>query len=153
MSAVLVRAFLFFLAGHVAAYALAYTVLGIWRGNGASPSGGLFGNAAIAAYVFLVTAVPAAFGFALVTSPWPAFRDQSPGRVAWISAAGGGVACLAQLTGVATTLTLILFVIPTPGALAPIGAALRMLVPGMAVGAVALLAARLLRRAPEPSPR
>jgi hypothetical protein len=151
MSAVLVRAFLFGAVGYVVTYALAYTVLGIWRGGGASAGGGLFGNAAIAAYVLLVTAVPAAFGFAIVTSPWPAFRDQSPGRVAWMSAAGGAAACLAQLTGVAGTLTLILFVIPMPGALAPIGAALRMIVPGIAVGVVALVAARLLRPRREPA--
>ena len=141
MSAVLVRAFLFSAVGYVVTYALAYGVLGIWRGGGGSPNGTLLGNAAIAAYVLLVTAVPAAFGFALVTSPWPVFRDQSPGRVAWISAAGGAAACLAQLSGIAG----LLYGIPLPAALGPIGAALRLLVPGMAVGVVALLAARLLR--------
>ncbi len=148
MSAVLVRAFLFGAVGYVVTYALAYGVLGIWRGGGASPNGTLLGNAAIAAYVLLVTAVPAAFGFALVTSPWPAFRDQSPGRVAWMSAAGGAAACLAQLTGIAG----LLYWIPLPAALGPIGAALRLLVPGMAVGVAALLAARLLRPRRVPAP-
>ncbi|HEY4231361.1 MAG TPA: hypothetical protein VGO79_14420 [Thermoanaerobaculia bacterium] len=144
LGAVLVRAFLFCSAGYVAVYALGYTFAGVWRGGGAAPGGSLLGSAAIAAYVFLVTAVPAAFGFALVTSPWSAFRDLSPRAVAGISAAGGVVACLAQLTGLAAWL----YWIPLPGFLGPIGAALRMLLPGMAVGVVALVAlraARLLR--------
>jgi hypothetical protein len=146
MGAVLVRAFLFCSAGDVVVYALGYTLAGIWRGGGSSGGGGFLGNAAIAAYVFLVTAIPAAFGFALVTSPWTAFRDLSPRGVAGISATAGVVAGLAQLTGLAGWL----YGIPLPGFLGPIGAALRMLLPGMAVGVVALAAlraARLLRPA------
>lgn len=37
MGAVLVRAFLFFCAGFIAAYALAFLVFGIWRRNGGAP--------------------------------------------------------------------------------------------------------------------
>ena len=150
LSAVLVRAFLFCSAGYVVVYALGYTFAGLWRGGGASPGGTLLGNAAIAAYVFLVTAIPAAFGFAVVTSPWSAFRDLSPRAVAGISAAGGVAAGLAQLTGLAGLLSWV----PLPGFLGPIGAALRMLLPGLAVGIVALAAlgaARLLRPA-SPAP-
>ena len=146
LGAVLVRAFLFCSTGYVVVYALGYTFAGLWRGGGASPGGGLVGNAAIAAYVFLVTAIPAAFGFAVATSPWSAFRDLSPRAVAGISVAGGVAACLAQVTGLAAWL----YWIPLPGFLGPIGAALRMLLPGVAVGVVtlaALRAARLLRPA------
>ncbi|HEY2796559.1 MAG TPA: hypothetical protein VGK26_01605 [Thermoanaerobaculia bacterium] len=147
MGAVLVRAFLFFSAGFVGVFVLAYAVLGIWRGGGASANGSVLGDAAIAAYVFLVTAIPAAFGFAIVVSPWPAFRDQALRRVAWLSAAGGVATYLAQATGVAGWL----YWIPIPGAAGPIGAAFRVLLPGAAVGLLALAAASLLRLRPPPS--
>jgi hypothetical protein len=146
MGAILVRAFLFFSIGFVAVYALSYTIFGIWRPGRVASNGTLLENAAIAAYLFLVTAIPAAFGFAVVTSPWAAFRDLPPRRVAWLSAAGGVATYAAQLTGVAG----FLYFIPLPGALGPIGTALRMLFPGMAAGIAALFAARLL--APKATP-
>ena len=81
-----------------------------------------------------------------MTSPWSAFRDLSPRAVAGISVAGGIVACLAQLTGFAG----VLYGIPLPGFLGPIGAALRTFIPGVTVGVVTLaarLAVRLVRPA------
>jgi len=141
ISSVLVRAFLFAAVGYLLVYAVGYTVVGIWRRSGGSPNGGLLGNAALAAYVFLVTAVPAAFGFAVVTSPWPSFRDLSPRVVALVSAAGGAATCLAQVTGIAGWLNWI----PLPGVVGPIGAALRTLLPGIAVGVVALVGLRAVR--------
>jgi hypothetical protein len=143
MGAVLVRAFLFFSIGFVAAYMVSAFVFGIWRKGGAAANGTLIENAAFTAYVLLVTAVPAAFGFAVVTSPWPAFRELSSRAVAWISGAGGVATYFAQLTGVAA----VLYVVPLPAALGPIGAALRMLLPGMGAGAAAMFAIAFVRAA------
>lgn len=147
MGAVLVRAFLYFAAAFVAIYALSFLVFGIWRKSPAAPGAGFLETAALAAYVLMVTAVPAAFGFAIVTSPWPAFRNLAPSRVAWLSAAGGAATYLARLTGIDA----VLFRIPLPGGLGPIGAALRLLLPGIASGVLMLGAALLLRLAPSPA--
>jgi hypothetical protein len=141
MGAVLVRAFLFFAAGFIAAYAVSFAAFGLWRGSPGTAGEGLLGNAALAAYVLLVTAVPAAFGFAIVTSPWTSFRELRPAHVAGLAAAAGVAIYVAQVTGAVA----VLFWIPLPAALGPIGAALRLLFPGAAAGLLALAAARLLR--------
>ena len=151
MGAVMVRAFLFFSAGFIAAYALAFLAFGIWRGNAGAgvPNGSFLENAAIASYVLLVTTVPAAFGFAIVTSPWLVFRNLEQARVAWLALAGGVATYLAQLTGIVA----VLFRIPLPAWLGPINAALRLLFPGMAVGLIVLAAVRITRRAAAPETR
>jgi hypothetical protein len=144
MAAQLVRAFLFFAGGFVGAYAASVLVFGIWRRNVSAPDGSFLEDAAMGAYVLLVTAVPAAFGFAIVTSPWTAWRNLRPRRSAWISVAGGVLTCLGQVTGLAWLLLLI----PLPGGFGAVGAALRLLLPGIAAGAAAVAVVWLLRLAP-----
>lgn len=146
MGAVLVRAFLFFAAGFVLAYAVSALAFGVWRQKGAAANESILENAAVLAYMLLLTAVPTAFGFAIVTSPWPWFRELRPAHVAWLAAAAGVATYLAQLTG----LVAVLFFIPVPGGFGPIGAAIRLLLPGFAAGALALVVAKLLRLAPAP---
>jgi hypothetical protein len=144
MGAVLVRAFLFFAAGFVLAYAVSSLAFGVWRRNAGAANESLLENAAVTAYMLLVTAVPTAFGFAIVTSPWPRFRELRPAHVAWLAVAAGVVTYAAQLTG----LVAVLYFIPVPAGFGPIGAAIRLLLPGIAAGGIALAAARLLRLAP-----
>jgi len=141
MGAVLVRAFLFFSAAFIAVFAAAFFLLGVWRQNAGAPNESVLESAALAAYTLLVTAVPAAFGFAIVTSPWSLFRELRSAAVAWLSAVGGAATSVVQLTGLAG----VFFWVPLPGG--PIGAAFRLLLPGAAAGALALLAARFLRPA------
>jgi hypothetical protein len=98
--------------------------------------------------MLFVTAVPAAGGFAIVTSPWPSWRNLGGSRVAWVSVLGGVVAYFVQLTGLAG----ILLLIPVPAGFGALGAALRLLFPGIAVGLLALVGAWLLGRATAPRP-
>src|SRR6476646_4420203 len=100
LGGVLVRGFLFFAVAYVAAFAAAWAVAGVWRANASIRDGSSLETAAYAAYVLFVTAVPTAFGFALVTSVWPFFRALSARQVAWLAAGGGIATYLAQATGV-----------------------------------------------------
>jgi len=146
MGAVLVRAFLFFAAGFVVSYLVSVLVFGVWGKRAGAPTENLLESAALTAYMLLVTAVPTAFGFAIVTSPWPWFRELRLAHVAWLAAAAGVATYVAQLTG----LVAVFFFVPVPAGFGPIGAAIRLLLPGFAAGALALVAAKLLRLAPAP---
>ena len=149
MGAVLVRCFLFFGAGYLAAFALAFVAFGAWRQGGRAPGQGLLEAAALAAYALFVTAAPAAFGFGIATSPWIWWRELPTPRVAWLSTAAGVVTYVAQLTGLAV----ILFWIPLPSGLGAVGSALRLLVPGLAAGLVTLAVGWPLRLSPPPETR
>jgi len=142
LSAVLVRAFLFCAAAYIASFALASLVLGMGRGGGDAAGPSLLERATWTAYLLLVSAVPAAFGFAVATSIFPSFRALAPSRVAGIAAAGGVAVWLLQTTGLAGFLYWI--PLPLPG---PIGAAVRMLLPGIAVGAAAIFVIAFVRAA------
>jgi hypothetical protein len=142
LSAVLVRAFLFCAAAYIASFALASLLVGMGRGGADAAGAGVLERATWTAYLLLVSAVPAAFGFALVTSVFPAFRALSPARVAWIAAAGGVVVYVVQTTGLGGFLYWI--PLPLPGR---IGAAVRLLLPGIAVGAAAVFAIAFARAA------
>jgi len=141
MGAVLVRAFLFFAAGFLAAFVVTFVVFRIGRRESGAVERSLLDDAAVAAYVLLVTAVPAAAGFAIVTSPWPSWRSLSGARAGWLSAAGGVLTYAAHWTGLAD----VVLRIPLPAG--PLSASLRVLLPGLAVGVLALAAVRLLRLA------
>ena len=144
MGAVLVRCFLSFGTGYLAAFALAFIVFGAWRQGGGAPGQSLLEAAALAAYALFVTAAPAAFGFGIATSPWTWWRDLPTRRVAWLSATAGVATYVAQLTGLAV----FLFWIPLPSGLGAVGSALRLLLPGLAAGLVALAVGWPLRVPP-----
>ena len=139
---VLVGSFVAFVAGYVAAFVLSVLVFGIWRRNAGAPEENLLENAATAGYMLFVTAVPAAAGFALVTSPWRSWRSLPTRRRVWLGVAGGVAAYLAQATGVAT---LLLF-LPLPGGFGAIAAAFRIILPGLLTGLAVLALVSFLRR-------
>lgn len=143
MGAVVARSFLFFAAGFLLAFAAAFLILGLGRKSAGAPDESLWVNAATAAYLLLVTAVPPAGGFGLVTSPFAAWRSLSPALVAGISAAAGAVTDLVGSTGLAG----FLLWIPLPFGSGPIGIALRLMIPGAALGLIAVAAARFLTTA------
>lgn len=79
--------------------------------------------------------------FAIVTSPWPAWARARPARVAWLSIAAGFATYAAQLTGAVDLLLLL----PLPTGSGWLAAALRVLLPGIATGLLALAIAHLYR--------
>jgi hypothetical protein len=140
---VLVGSFVSFVAGYVAAFVLALLVFGVWRRNAGASDENLLENAAMAGYMLFVTAVPAAAGFALVTSPWRSWRSLPTRLRVWLGVGGGVAAYVAQATGIAT---LLLF-IPLPGGFGAIGAGFRIILPGLVAGLAVLALVSLLRRA------
>jgi hypothetical protein len=147
---VLVASFVGFVAGFAAASALAFAALGIWRRNAGAPGEPFAENAAMAGYMLVVTGIPAAAGFALVTSPWRVWRSAPTRNRIWLSAAGGLAAYLAQLTGIAW----LLLHVPLPGGSGPIGAAFRLFLPGIVAGLAAVaLVSLFLRRPAGPTAR
>jgi magnesium-transporting ATPase (P-type) len=145
---VFVRSFVGFVAGYVAAFALAFFVFGIWRRNADAPDENFTENAAMAAYMLFVTAVPAAAAFALVTCPWRSWRSLRAGHGTWLSVAAALATCVAQLTGLAS----VLMFLPLPRGFGAIMAAIRLILPGVAAGLVSLAVASLLPRTPAERP-
>ena len=142
------RSFCFFAAGYLGAFVLALLLFHVGRKNPAAPDEPLAENLALGAYMLFVMGAPPAGAFAIVTSPWPAWTRARPIHVAWLSIAAGFATYAAQLTG---EVNLLMF-IPLPAGLGWLAAALRVLLPGIAAGLVALAVAYLIRLSRRPAP-
>jgi hypothetical protein len=144
----LVRSFCFFAAGYLGAFALALLLFHVGRKNPAAPDEPLAGNLALGAYMLFVLGAPPAGAFAIVTSPWPAWARARPIHAAWLSIAAGFATYAAQLTGAVNLLVLV----PLPAGFGWLAAALRVLLPGIAAGLLALAIAFFIRPSPRPVP-
>lgn len=140
----LVSAFLLFASGYLGAFALAFLLFHAGRRGAGGPAEPLADDLALGAYMLFVTGAPPAGAFAIVTSPWPAWTRASRARTRWLSAGAGFATYAAQLTGAVDELRFLRL----PPDLVWLAAALRVLLPGIAAGLLALAIVSLFRRAP-----
>jgi len=144
MGVLLARSFLFFAAGYLAAFLLAVLLFHVGRRQAVAADTRFVDELYLAATMLFVMGAPPAGAFAIVTSPWPAWGNARPIPVAWLSAAAGFVTYGAQLTGAVDALMFL----PLPPGPLWLAAALRVLLPGIAAGLVALAIVSLSLRAP-----
>ena len=144
MGALLVRSFLFFAAGYLAAFLLAVLLFHVGRKQAVAADARFVDELYLGAYMLFVMGAPPAGAFAIVTSPWPAWRHARPIAAAWLSIAAGFVTYGAQLTGAVNALMFL----PLPPGFVWLAAALRVLLPGIAAGLLALAIVSLWMRAP-----
>jgi|SRR5690348_3845534 len=129
-----------FLAGFVLAAAATIAVLGAGhRGSGADESAAE--SLATATYLLVVTSLPPAAGFAAVTCGSKRWRELAPRAAVAIAAACGFLCYAAELTGLAG-----LSAVVAPFPLGAIGAAIRLVVPGVVLGLLALAASTFVGR-------
>jgi hypothetical protein len=128
-----------FVAGFALAAAIAFVVFGAGRRGASAPDEDVAENLATAAYLLLVTSLPAAAGFAAVACASRAWRELRPSTAMWIGLACGFLGYAAVLTGLGGLTGRVL-----PFPLGALGAALRLVVPGALLGLLALGAARAL---------
>jgi hypothetical protein len=122
-----------FVAGFVASAVATIVVFGSGRG-GAAPSGDpAAGSLAMAAYLILMTSLPAAAGFASVTCVSRRWRELSGRMLVGIAAACGFLCYAALLTGLVGFPAVV-----APFPLGAVGAAIRLIAPGVALGLLAL---------------
>ncbi len=146
----LVSAFLLFAAGYLGAFALAFLLFHARRRGAGGPAEPLADDLALGAYMLFAMGAPPTGAFAIVTAPWPAWTRAPRARTRWLSAGAGFATYAAQLTGAGSTL----LYRAIPAGLGPFAPALRVLLPGIAAGLVALALAivRLALPAPRSEP-
>lgn len=104
-------------------------------------------NLAMAGYLILVTGLSAAVGFTLVTTASRAWRDLRFRRLVLLSLFAGALCYGAYLVGLAHAL----MYFAVPSGLGRFGVVLRLLVPGLVVGLMALGIMHVLRMARIPA--
>ena len=140
MGALLARGFALFAVGFLLAFGIALLLFHVGRRDASASEGPVAEDWALVGYMLLVTGAPSAAGFAIVTSPWPAWRRIRSGHRTWMSLTAGFAAYAAYMTGLASVR-----ISPFSG-FVPFAAALRVILPGIATGLIALAIVRLFRR-------
>jgi len=140
---IFVRSAGFYLAGFGAAAVLSFFLLGVERRGAGAANENLGENAAMAAYMFAATSLPAAAGFSAVACLSRGWRSLRPAVAGAIAAACGALGYLAYLTGLGGAAGF--FAIPGGLGLGLAGIVLRLVLPGAVLGVLAVGAARAMR--------
>jgi len=138
---IFVRSAGFYLAGFGAAAVLSFFLLGVERRGAGAANEKLGENAAMAAYMFAATSLPAAAGFSAVACLSRGWRSLRPAVAGAIAAACGALGYLAYLTGLGAAAGFSAI----PGGLGAAGIVVRLVLPGAVLGVLAVGAARALR--------
>lgn len=134
----------FFAIAFIATGCITFALFALNQDHRVEPSKTGGADVAIASYLLFVGALPAALGFALVTTASHTFRDPRFNRRVLVSAVAGALSYLAQLSGLAHVVAYY----AVPHDLGVLTVALYLLFPGLVAGLLALAFIRTFRVGP-----